>query len=171
MDRIILVRNTINDDFARAIGLVVAQWSQAEKVAGMLLSSLILNTYVDETESDEVFDSGAWLITVGMDMRVILGLTKTLFKYRRPNAGAEIDKLADRVDDMKRRRDLIAHSHWRRGGDPSELIAVSHTAVGAFKNRSEPFSVEKIMDIACEICTRMLSLKEALHRHGFGLKP
>lgn len=125
----------LDTGIAAAIGEFIASWSGTTGLLTMLLSDLAAGKSLGPT--DDVTGSMA---LVGMDIRVQLGLLKTLGVARlgKKNEKA-ITAIVEKLEKSKKQRDVVAHAVW---SIDAKGRTVAHTlkTVGTLKYQKRQIS-------------------------------
>src|ERR1700682_3404863 len=92
----------VGDDYYRAIGLIIAQWSYIEFICGNGIMGLMGAT-------DLVMGR---IAISGMQARTMLHLFRTLSRAKFPDKRKEIERIWERLDRALEYRNIVAHGVW-----------------------------------------------------------
>lgn len=111
------LQDCVTDEHARGIGLVIAQWASAERLLTHAICDLMANRTVSYTD-----DAADLIVMSGREARVLIGLVKSLVRFRFPDDADAFDKIADKLGKEGKTRNIIAHGLWSEGKRPNSIV-------------------------------------------------
>ena len=144
----------VTNEHCRAIGEIIIQWGVIET----LLRNMIADLCSGESRYD-ASDTALEIVLNGMEVRLILGLSKSLVKYRYPKDIEEFERLVKRLEKLYGKRNLIAHGLWTKGDKPNSIRTLRVLTVGAVRMQPREYTIEESDGVATRIweCGRDLT--------------
>jgi len=151
------IQDTLSDDHLEAIGLAIAQWASLEALMAQSLCDLISG------KSQSHHENVAPFMTVsGMGAQTKIGLLQTLVRLRCEADANQFDKLAKRMRKAQDRRDILAHSTWKKSPvrgftEPSGVKTVGSVKILSGKTNAGGIrqSARHFYDLGCELIAFM----------------
>lgn len=161
------VRNSLNDDHLRAIGVVVAQWAISEHYIQWGLATLAYGRPIRTSRQA----GGLRLLVNRMDARLMLSYAKAIGRARFRKDVAEWDRLIDGLNEDRDKRDLVAHGLWRQGQRPNSIRTVSFRSVVKLSVKLHDYTPAELEAVAERARARLVSFCAFMARHGLSLSP
>ncbi|HME27726.1 MAG TPA: hypothetical protein VKI44_41455 [Acetobacteraceae bacterium] len=120
----------ITDAHLTGIGRVITAWARTERVVMDSLWEIATGRSFDEWGDDA---SISLAFVTGMDVRVAIGILKSVFAARRPADAEAFAKLADKLADLGKLRNVVAHGRWTEGKRPRSIEAARFITTGSLK--------------------------------------
>lgn len=153
------IEKLLTAEFRAAIGSLIAQFAGLEFAMTDAASQLIGND-VDSR-------LGSIVAINGMDIRVKLGVLKTLVELRFDEAAqAEFKKWHNEVEKIAAQRHVAAHSFWMRGEEPGCYVSASFKTVSNFKRARGEMGAEDFRAWTMRAEHAMTALVDFLARNG-----
>ena len=102
-----------------------------------------------------------------MDSRTTAGLLRGLVQFAFPAEADEFSKLIDRLTDEGKRRNVIAHSVWRKGDRPGSVRTFAIRAVGEIRYEAHDFTAAEMERLAERIREVRRDLIRFMSRLGY----
>lgn len=117
----------LDPEIVRAIGASIL-------FASFLDYALSVHLYRLITPKGHPMQDAPLAVTLGMDVRVKLGLMRTTFRMHAPHASEEFDGLTQELGDwFDKKRNAMAHYLWRPGTKPGTADGYAYKAVSRWQ--------------------------------------
>lgn len=155
---------TLGPSLAYALGEFIATWSGTEGLITVCLTELTVGRPLD-AERDDIVPMAPF---IGMEVRVKVGLLKTLVRARLGNhQGKAIDKIGDDLLAAKDRRDFYAHTMWDYDVEKKQLFAMTVKAIGKVRRTRARTVPEDIWHEITKLHSAANALIAFLQTHGY----
>jgi hypothetical protein len=119
------------------IGRIIVTWAVMERfLADCLWEVATGHSFIEMTQEQSI----SLAFVTGMDARTVIGMLKAVVRARHHADADQFDKLADKVDEMCRKRAIIAHGRWRPGKRPRTMETISFGAIGELKTQVHAYT-------------------------------
>jgi hypothetical protein len=118
----------------------------------------------------EAFLTSISLVT-GMDIRVMLGLLKAVFRARHPAHADELDKIVSKIDKLGKQRNVIAHGRWSAGRRQGTIETSTFKSTGKLAVEVHAFTATELNELAERIKRYTWDLADFLQAHGYWKPP
>lgn len=159
----------VTDDYLKAIGLVISQWSTME----VILEQAIW-------QSARLRNDLGRIMTTQLQAQGKMDLLQTILSHTKPPLGERFKKVAEYIRDcLLGKRNIVAHGHWSQFTPMEQHAHVSKfSARGKFVSLGGPITLDElrslardIADVSCwlmELVSKLPALKRK--RDGLGYK-
>jgi hypothetical protein len=126
---------------------MIYRWAAFDAILADSLARFIMA----DTKEGKRAETAVFAAVTGMESRVKLGLLKSIVRLHYPKEGDAFDQWADRALDLKKHRDIAAHSHWERAERPGYIRQIGFTTVGRLRPLRAEYSAADLTAKANEI--------------------
>jgi hypothetical protein len=158
----------ITDDHLRGIGRIITRRAMTERVVMDSLWEIATGHSFDQLGSEV---SISLALVTGMDIRVMLGLLKAVFRARHPNDADALDKLVAHLDKLGKSRNAIAHGRWSAGRRPGTIETATFKSTGRLGVDTHAFTASEMNALAERIMQRTWDLADFLQARGYWKPP
>lgn len=134
------IQNNVSDDHLVGIGLVIAQWASIENLLVQSVCDLMAGQPSDFSGRDVT----SFAVLRGMDARILLGLAKSLTGQLFHKDTDEFNKLADKLDKLGQKRNVVAHGSWTPGKRPGSIQTTHAKTVGRIRTERHEYTAREL---------------------------
>jgi hypothetical protein len=107
-----------------------------------------------------------------MGAKTALGILKAVFRARHKNDADEFDKMIERLNDLRRVRDIVGHGRWIKDEErPRSICAASFRSSGKLGVEKHRFTPEELLGTAERINARVHEMAIFLQARGYWKPP
>ena len=146
------------------IAELIVSWSGATGLLTMLMIQLMMGPEFTDTDSDftPIFP------IIGMDPRTQIALLKSMLRKRVPDDDIPaLDAILDRMEKIKKMRDVVAHCLWEPGKRDHEMYGIILKTTHRARMSRHHFSPARIHSFADALENLAAELVTTLQRHGY----
>lgn len=155
------------EDHIYAVGLVIVEWAIMETAITRCISKLVA---YDGSDAPEPQTSIALILANGMEARTSIAVLRTLVRYHFEQDADEFDRLAEKIDKARGKRNWFAHSaYWGSGSKPDKIKITTAKTTNKIKITERELRAKDILSIGVEIHYLFESLILFLESRGLSL--
>jgi hypothetical protein len=107
------------------------------------------------------------MMASGMDSRTMLGLLRGLLQAGFPASAEEFSKLAERIADEGKRRNIVAHAAWLPGNRRGSIRTFAIRTVGELRLDEHEFTAAELERLSGRIKSAREALVRFMIRRGY----